>query len=139
MSIGKPASQSILTFSICSQLAHAASQYPSPENATQLGKEFPYKYVVYFRYIKFHRFTSSFSKRSGYCASTRIRIRCLFKGFHSGERFQKFAVTVCVFVGYVWTESVSATKCLRIQTNLNTCGRGLNSIKFPSEKIRHSL
>ena len=31
--------------------ASTASQYPSPENATQLGKEFPYKYVVYFRVV----------------------------------------------------------------------------------------
>ena len=41
------------------------------------------------------------------------------------DRFQKFAVTVCVFAGYVWTLSVTATKCLRIQTNPDTCGRGL--------------
>ena len=75
--------------------------------------------------IEFHRFTSSFSNRCGYSASTRIRIRCVFKSFHSGERFQKFAVTVCVFAGYVWTISVTATKCLRIQTNPDTCGRGL--------------
>ena len=75
--------------------------------------------------INFHRFTSSFSNRCGYSASTRIRIRCVFKSFHSGDRFQKFAVTVCVFAGYVWTLSVTATKCLRIQTNPDTCGRGL--------------
>ncbi len=33
--------------------------------------------------------------------------------------FQKFAVTVCVFTGYV-----TATKCLRIQTNPDTCRWG---------------
>ena len=49
----------------------------------------------------------------------------MFKSFHSGERFQKFAVTVCVFAGYVWTKVGSATKCLRIQTNPDTCGQGL--------------
>ena len=75
--------------------------------------------------INFHRFTSSFSNRCGYSTSTRIRIRCVFKSFHSGDRFQKFAVTVCVFAEYVWTLSVTATKCLRIQTNPDTCGRGL--------------
>ena len=32
-------------------------------------------------------------------------------------RFQKFAVTVCVFAGYVWTKAGSVTKCLWIQTN----------------------
>ena len=30
-------------------------------------------------------------------ASTRIWIRCVFKSFHSGDHFQKFAVTVCRF------------------------------------------
>ena len=34
-------------------------------------------------------------------------------------------ITVCVFAGYVWTLSVTATKRLRIQTNPDTCGRGL--------------
>ena len=37
-------------------------------------------------------------------ASTRIRFRCVLKSFHSGDRFQTFAATVCVFVGYVWTQ-----------------------------------
>ncbi len=55
--------------------------------------------------ISFHRFTSSFSNRCGFSASTRIRIRCVFKSFHSGDRFQKFAVTVYVFAGYVWTHN----------------------------------
>ena len=49
-----------------------------------------------------------------------------FKSFHSGERFQKFAVTVCLFAGCVWTKAGSVTKCLRIQTNPDTCGKGLN-------------
>ena len=40
-------------------------------------------------------------------------IHCVFKSFHSGDRFQKFAVTVCVFAGYVWTLSVTATKLVR--------------------------
>ncbi len=86
--------------------------------------------------INFHRFTSSFSNRCGYSASTRIRTRCVFKSFHSGDRFQKFAVTVCVFAGCVWTLSVTATKCLRIQTNPDTCGRGLN-FKIYSSCARH--
>ena len=49
-----------------------------------------------------------------------------FKSFNSGERFQKFAVTVCLFAGYVWTKAGSVTKCLRIQRNPDTCGKGLN-------------
>ena len=60
-------------------------------------------------------------------ASTRIRTRCVCKSFHSGDRFQRFAVTVGVFTVYVWTLSVTATQCLRIQTNPYTCGRGLNT------------
>ena len=31
------------------------------------------------------------------------------------------------FIGYVWTEAVSATKKLRFQTKTDTCGRGLIS------------
>ena len=37
-------------------------------------------------------------------ASTRIRFRSVLKSFHSGDRFQTFAATVCVFIGYVWTQ-----------------------------------
>ena len=58
-------------------------------------------------------------------ASTRNRIR-----FHSGERFQKFAATVCVFAGHVWTKAKSVTKCLRIRTNPDTCGQGPSEISF---------
>ena len=56
---------------------------------------------------------------------TRNRICYVFKSFHSGERFEKFAVTVCVFAGYVWSQAGSVTKCLRMQTNPDTCGQGL--------------
>ena len=34
-----------------------------------------------------------------------------------------FAVTVCVFAEYVWTQGVIAIKFLRIQTNPDMCGR----------------
>ena len=34
---------------------------------------------------------------SGCSTSTRIRIRCVFKKFHSGERFQTFAVLEFAF------------------------------------------
>ena len=44
------------------------------------------------------------------------------------ERFQKFAFSVTVFIGYVWTEDVSAKKKLRFQTKTDTCGRGLRNI-----------
>lgn len=30
-------------------------------------------------------------------------LRAVFKSVHSGGRFQKFAVSACVFTGYVWT------------------------------------
>ena len=63
-------------------------------------------------------------KRLRLRASTRIRTCCVFKSFHSGDRFQKFTVTVSIFMGYVWTLSVTATKCLQIQTNPDMCGRG---------------
>ena len=73
------------------------------------GYQFSSIYVIVFKLLRLQR----------------VRIRCVFKSFHSGDRFQKFAVTVyvCVFAGYVWTLSVTATKCLRIQTNSDTCGR----------------
>ena len=75
---------------------------------------------------RFPHFYVIVSKSLRLQASTRIRIRCVFKSFHSGERFQTFAVTVCVFAGYVWTKAGSVTKYLRIQTNPNTCGQGLS-------------
>ena len=58
-------------------------------------------------------------------ASTSNRIRCFFKSLNSGERFQKFAVTVCVFAVYVWTKAASVQKFLRIQTNPDTRRQGL--------------
>ena len=69
-----------------------------------VGGRFPHFYVIVFQGLRLQ-------------ASTRIWFRCVFKSFHSGERFQKFAVTVCVFAGHVWTKAGSVTKCLRIQTN----------------------
>ena len=64
-----------------------------------------------------HTFTSSFSNVYGHMRPhVSGFVAFSLKSFHSGDRFQKFAVTVCVFVGYVWTESVTAIKCLRIQT-----------------------
>ena len=77
-----------------------------------VGGRFPHFYVIVFQGLRLQ-------------ASTRNRIRRVVKSFHSGERFQKFAVTVCVFAGYESTKAGSFTKCLRIQTNLNTCGQGL--------------
>ena len=55
--------------------------------------------------------TSAFSENSvfihphGYA-----RVICVLKNFHSRERFQKFAISVGVFIGYVWKESQSAKK-----------------------------
>ena len=79
----------------------------------QVGGRFPHFCVIVFQNLRLQ-------------ASTRNRIRCVFKNLHSGERFQKFAVTVCVFAGYVWTKAGSVIKCFRIQTNPDTCGQGLN-------------
>ena len=70
----------------------------------QVGGRLPHLYVIVFQGLRLQ-------------ASTHNWIRCLFKSFHSGERFQKFAVIVCVFDGYVWTKAGSVTKCLRTQTN----------------------
>ena len=78
----------------------------------QVGGRLPHFYVIVFRGLRLQ-------------ASTRNRVRCVFKSFQSGERFQKFAVTVCVFTGYVQTKAGSVIKCLRIQTNPDTCGQGL--------------
>ena len=83
---------------------------------------------------RFTHFTSSFSEVCGYrrshvsdfVAFSKVSTpESVFKSFHSGERFQKFAVTVCVFAEYVWTKAGSVTKCLRIQTNPDTCGQDL--------------
>ena len=65
---------------------------------------------------------------TGFVAFSKVStLESVFKSFHSGERFQKFAVTVCVFAGYVRTKAGSVTKCLQIQTNPDTCGQGLSS------------
>ena len=48
--------------------------------------------------------------------STRKHENGVFKTFHSGERFQKVAFSATVFIGYVWTEAVSAAINLRFQT-----------------------
>ena len=63
----------------------------------------------------FRTFTSSFSKVYGYKhpQSTCSWTRCVFKSFHSGERSGE------------WTKAGFVTKCLRIQTYLDTCGQGL--------------
>ena len=67
----------------------------------------------------FRTFTLSFSKVYGYrrphvsgfvAFSNVSTLESVFKRFHSRERFQKFAVTVCVFAGYVWVKAGSVTK-----------------------------
>ena len=75
-----------------------------------VGGRLPHFYVIVFQGLQLQ-------------ASIRNRIRYVFKSFHSGERFQKFGVTVCVFAGYVWTKAGSVTKYLGIQTNPDTCGQ----------------
>ena len=45
-----------------------------------VGGRFPHFYVIVFKRLRLQ-------------ASTHIRIRCVFKNFHSGDRFQKFADT----------------------------------------------
>ena len=78
----------------------------------QVGGRLPHFYVIVFRGLELQ-------------ASIRNRIRYVFKSFHSGERFQKFGVTVCVFAGYVWTKAGSVTKCLgykRIRIRVDSRG-----------------
>ena len=79
----------------------------------------------------FRPFTASFSKVCGYRRPhvsdfvTFLKVSNLetvFKSFHFGERFQKFAVTVCVFPGYVWTKAGSVTNVCgykQIQTRIH--------------------
>ena len=78
-----------------------------------VGGRFPHFRVILFKTFRLH-------------ASTRNWIRCVFKSFQSGDSLQKFAVTVCVFAGYVRTKTGSVTKCLRIQMNLDTCEQGFS-------------
>ena len=68
-------------------------------------------YVIVFKRFRFH-------------ASTRKRYCCVFKSFHSGDRFQKVAFSMSVFAGYVWTEGEPTKKTLHFQTNPYTSGRG---------------
>ena len=62
-----------------------------------VGGRFPHFYVIVFKSLRLQ-------------ASARIWILCIFKSFHSRERFQKFVVTVCVFAGYMWMKAGSVTK-----------------------------
>ena len=52
-----------------------------------------YCYVIFFEKYRFH-------------PSTRKHENGVLKKFHSGERFQKVAFSVTVFIEYVWTEAV---------------------------------
>ena len=82
----------------------------------QVCRRFPHFYVIVFQGLQLQ-------------ASTHNRICCVFQSFQdSGERFQKLAVTVGVFAGYVWTKAESVTKFLRIQANPDRCGQGLGLI-----------
>ena len=79
----------------------------------QVGGRFPHFYVLVFQGLRLQ-------------ASTRNQIRCVFNSFHSGERFQKFAVAVCVFVEYVRVnESQIRNKMFADTKNPDTCGQGL--------------
>ena len=66
---------------------------------------------------------SSFSKSSVFIIHTKHE-NGVFKHFYSEERFRKFAFSVTVFTGYVWTKGQSAKKKLRFQTKTDTCGPG---------------
>lgn len=95
------------------------------------------------RDINFFRFMLRFSNNCGYRATTGIRIRRVFKSFHSGERFLKFRFAFCqfyVFSGYVRTVSVTTTKYLRTQTNPDTCRLGFKIIgmTLPIRETLHS-
>ena len=61
--------------------------------------------------IKFQCFASLFSKRSGYKCQDLLR----FQKFPLQGAFSKVGGYSVRFRRYVWTESVSATKCLRTQ------------------------
>ena len=57
--------------------------------------------------------------------STRRRIDGVFKFIHFRERFGFYTFTVSVFIVFVWTEGLNASKSLRLQSS--SCGRGLKS------------
>ena len=59
-----------------------------------------------------------------------------FQKVHSGERFRKVPFSLIVFIGYVWTETVSVKKKLRFQIKTDTCGQGLSEeVKFLIKSI----
>ena len=52
------------------------------------------------------------------------------------ERFRKVPFSLIVFIGYVWTETVSVKKKLRFQIKTDTCGQGLSEeVKFLIKSI----
>jgi hypothetical protein len=106
----KPASQSILTFWICSQLSVSILPLKMLHSS---AKSFHTNtlYTLEWVDIKFQRFASLFSKRSGYTCQDLLR----FQKFPLQGAFSKVGVYSVRFRRYVWTESVSATKCLRMQ------------------------
>ena len=67
----------------------------------------------------------SFQKFAFSLISTRPRDAdncCVFKSFHSRERFQKFAFSHRFRVDGTWKRN----KCLRFQMETDPCGRGLD-------------
>ena len=60
--------------------------------------------------------------------STRTPENSVFKKFHSGECFRKVPFSLILFMGCVWTETVSVKKKLHFQIKTDTCGQGLNVV-----------
>ena len=58
--------------------------------------------------------------------STRHRYCCVFKSFHSGDRFRKFAFSSKTIHRFHVDGTPKTQQCLRFQMKTHPCGRGLS-------------
>ena len=71
--------------------------------------------------------------------STWFQIHGVFINFNSGERIKKVSDSYAGFTRYVWTESESPIKKLRINPDPGICGRGLKGNLHFNKKITLNL
>ena len=98
-------------------------------------KLFPQAFLIVFlrlqfcmnklRQLQWPRYTWTESSHFYIIAFKRLQLQARPDVFQKCFLFQKLVVTLYVFAGYVWTQDVKTAKCLRIQTNADTCRRGL--------------
>ena len=78
--------------------------------------------------IQKNPFWRATSKISGFSPSHEFTKPVRSRKIHSGERFQKSAVSVCGFTSFVWTGARFVWKRMRFQECSDSCGRGFKPL-----------